>query len=196
MGDLGDKKMIKYEHEYYNVKNSPHWTFAVFAWALFLGSILITVHSGIWQHEITHQTIFASYGIESEIRYNYFPSNWNWSKLYSGELAATYPNHTQYNELCKEDCQHLQNEVEIVGYHISLFYVVPFILFILWALFSLMHPRNELLIVQKQVNDDPQIKEEPEIRPIKPKALNSKEDLLTRKENLAFEIKRRYSIGE
>jgi hypothetical protein len=86
--------------------------------ALFFVFILIQV-SLVYTHEKIHQTIFRSYGVESNIYYYPF------SFYKTGAIAQTI---SEPSNKCKDTCELAHNMNEIIGYNLS--YLLDAIFFI------------------------------------------------------------------
>ena len=106
---------------------------------LFLIFIIIAgfLIQDIMQHEATHQIIFKSYGIDSNVTYNFwnaFKSSFNFNIDKTEPWAWTTPS-SNTTHICNETCNALHSELEIsedqtINICLSLFSI--FILYILY----------------------------------------------------------------
>ena len=85
----------------------------IIRFVLLIGLPLLAFFSFISYHENTHQEIFRTYGIDSEIKYFNFNSSDN-----IGVFTATTTPLGNYS-LCDGSCWDKQDFTDIIGYHIA-----------------------------------------------------------------------------
>ena len=91
------------------------WVLCKFRFSLlFLFFAAGCFYTGAYMHELVHQRIFISYGIDS-----YIQMGWNaaWTIPYNASLAI---------DLCNDYCQLAHNINEAVGYQLQYFWMMIF----------------------------------------------------------------------
>ena len=98
---------------------------------VFIVLFYATGMSMVHVHEQAHKEIYRTYGVESEIKYD-------WIKI-SGYTQADY---LEAQEKCNELCELAHNQNEIVGYHMSGLVSVLVFLFCIYLMFKLIGGKN------------------------------------------------------
>jgi hypothetical protein len=94
---------------------------------LFYSSAMVMVHV----HEQVHKEIYRTYGVESEIRYDWIRMSWK-----------TVANSTEAKNKCNEFCELAHNQNEIVGYHMTGLVSIIVFLFTIYLMSKIMEEDN------------------------------------------------------
>jgi hypothetical protein len=116
-------------------RSSPIKRFTLLALTIiitFAGLYLMTMAVTMY-HEHVHKAIFDSYGIPSEIEYNYL----FFLSFDDETLGVTIPDSTYY-EKCTDSCKLANNMNEVVGYHFNALLVVIVVVIMIFAVMQFL----------------------------------------------------------